>query len=231
MAEHLSALALDEAAVGAFPEGAKAHLEACAECRARLETLTAMNARLMARPEARRALDAVKAAASPALQRRTVPRWALFAVPLAAALALFFLVPRDEPEARLKGVATVEVIDEAGAVVRAARAGQRVAVAVGAAEHTHVAVLAVEASGAVSVLWPRGELFRPVARGARVRLEPPFDVTPGTVVLHAFFADSALPIEAAGTALREAVKAAGPLEAKTPAGAWSATAMMRLEVP
>lgn len=231
MAEHLSALALDELAAGGEPAGARAHLDGCGECRERLEALKAMNLRLLAKPEARRALDAVRPREEAAPSRAR--RWALLALPLAAALAVFLLVPREAPEDRLKGAATVELLDEAGAVVHAARPGQRVTVAVGAAGRSHAAVFAVEAGGAVSVLWPRGETFGPVARGARVRLEPPFEVTPGAVTLHAFFADSALPLEAAAGALREAVRAGGgaPLAVATPAGAWAATASARLEVP
>lgn len=229
MADHLSALVLDELAAGGAAPEARAHLDACPECRRRLEALKALNLRLLARPEARRALDAVLPPKSAA--PRATRWWALIAVPLAAALAAVLLVPRQVPEERLKGVATVELLDQAGQVVPAASAGQRVTVAVGAAGHSHAAVLAVDAVGAVSVLWPRGDAFGPVARGARVRLEPPFDVTPGAVTLHAFFADSALPLEAAAAALREAVKSGPPLAAKAPAGPWAATASARLEVP
>ncbi len=193
MADHLSALALDEVSAGLTPAaGAQEHLKECAECVARLEALRVSRAAVLSSPEARRRLEALRstAAASPA-PASIGRRWRLataVAAPLAAAgLVLALWQPGDE---RLKGVASLELLSSGGAPVKEARVGQHVTLAVGGAGYRRAAVLAVDGAGRVSRVWPAaGTTTAPIARGARVPLEPGFEVTPGSVTLYAFFSD------------------------------------------
>lgn len=173
MSEHLSALQLDELAAGLGT--APAHLASCAECSRRLATLRAESAAFLARPEAKRQLEAL----APAPPRRSfVPILMLAA---AAGLALFFAWPKEVQEDRLKGAPTVVLLDEAGNAVTHTTPGARLTLAVGAAGYARVEVFAVDAEGKKESLYAG-----PVAAGARVPLTQ-LEVTPGDVTVTAVF--------------------------------------------
>jgi hypothetical protein len=174
VSEHLSALQLDEVVAGLGE--APPHLATCAQCAARVATLKAESAALLARPEAKEQL----ARLAPPAPRRSVlvPFLALAA---AAAIALFFAWPREVPEDRLKGAPSVVLLDPAGNAVTHAAAGSRLTLAVGAAGFQRVEVFAVDSEGKKEALYS-GE----VAAGARVPLTQ-LEVTPGDVTVTAVF--------------------------------------------
>ena len=154
------------------------------------------------------------------------------ALPLAAALAVLFLLPRtDEP--RLKGVATVELLSATGRPLNKAAPGERVSLAVGGAGHTHAVVFSIDAAGELVQVWPAGPQTSAIPPGARAKLEPPLEVTPGSVSLIAFFTDGALPVaplsEALERQLASEVQAGhSPLDVAPPPGL--VAARVRLEV-
>lgn len=224
MSEHLSALSLDELAsgVGAQP-GAAEHVAACADCAAKLGALKASRDTLLASGDAARRLEAVlaKTAAPAPRPRLKLVHVAAIALPLAAGLALLIAAPvKTNDDARLKGAVTVELDDEAGRAVNVATPGQKLTLAVGAAGLPYGAVFAVDAQGAVTVLWPRGETMGAVDKGARVALAT-LEVTPGDVAVVAVFSKTARPVrelERQLGALATELKASGksPLDVAVP---------------
>lgn len=197
MSEHLSALALDEAAAS-LPLGAdaQAHVQACAQCRARIEALKADNARVLASPHGvavRNELvgrHAAKAA-------RPSRRWILPALSaLAAAVVLFVFVPRPSvpsDQDRLKGSPAIAVLRD-GTTITSARVGERVGLQLSPAGLSHAAVFAVD-DGEVVRLWPRAsESMARLKREGIVTLDDAFEVTAGSVTLHAAFAAKGLPL-------------------------------------
>ncbi|MGV3624441.1 MAG: hypothetical protein ACO1OB_26720, partial [Archangium sp.] len=171
MTEHLSSLQLDEIAAGlvAKPE----HLTSCAECSSKLATLEKQNAAFLAMPRAQaQRADFAKP------KRRAV----LWLVPLAAAIAIGVFVQRDDSSERLKGSASIVLLDARGEVVTDATVGQKLTLAVGGAGARSVKVVDA-ASGE--------EIFAgPITAGARVPLTE-LEVTPGDVTLRADFDDGA----------------------------------------
>ncbi len=175
MSGHLSVLQLDEVVAGLGE--APAHLSQCAQCRQRVELLRAESAAFMARPEAKRQLEAL----APKPQRGSFLRVLAIALPLAAGIALFFAWPREVPEDRIKGAPTIMLLDGEGNTVTHAAPGSRLTLAVGAAGFSRVEVFAVDAEGKKESLYSG-----PVAAGARVPLTQ-LEVTPGDVTVTAVF--------------------------------------------
>ncbi len=175
MSEHLSPLQLDEvvAGLGAVP----AHLEQCAQCTQQVAQLRAQSAAFLARPEAKRQLEAL----APKPQRGSLSRVLAIALPLAAGIALFFAWPREVSEDRVKGAPTIMLLDGAGNAVTHAAPGSRLTLAVGAAGFSRVEVFAVDAEGKKESLYSGA-----VAAGARVPLTQ-LEVTPGDVTVTAVF--------------------------------------------
>lgn len=232
MSDHLSALALDELAAGHELEEAKAHLEGCADCRARLDSLRAQYDQIAARPEFAARFEALAAKTTPARPARW-PRFLTVVLPLAAALAVIVLFPRDGEDTRLKGAPTVELLAGDRPTTHA-KPGDRLTLALGGAGRTHAAAFAVDAEGQLSVLWPNGETSAPIGSGARVPVGRPFEVTAGNVVVIATFGDRPRSLEDARheleLALAEAVRAGKkPVELDTPPS-FAPSARVLLEV-
>ncbi len=177
MSDHLSALALDELAAGLTPDE-PAHLATCAPCRDRLAALRAANATFLAQPKAKAQLDRL---APP----RRLPWGRLVALPLAAALALFVLWPRPPTGDLIKGAPTVVLLDAAGNVVKEAKPGQRLDLAVGAPGFHRVTVYATGPDGKREQLYSGA--IGDAARTTVMQLE----VTPGDVEVTAEFEDGA----------------------------------------
>lgn len=237
MSEHLSPLALDELAVGDPNETAKAHLDGCAACRLELDAVRAAALQVRAMPAFEQtfaALDTERPVVAPLPKktRRLWPALVAVAVPLAAALVFLVLSPPDD-DTRLKGAPTVELLLK-DRPVTTAQPGDTVTLAVGGAGKTHALVLAIDASGAVSRLWPQEPQSAPIAAGARVPLSPSFDVTPGSLMLVGFFTDASqpsAPVLAAVEAQVAIARAAGrtPFQLELPT-TFGRTARVTLEV-
>jgi hypothetical protein len=233
MTDHLTALELDEVAAGLTADArVLAHSSACLDCAVRLSKLQASRAALLGSPAAARKLEALRSASG---ARPSVSRWprrralaaATVLVPLAAML-LVFVTTRPDGGDRLKGAVSVEVLTEAGQPATAVRVGQHVALAVGGGGHSRAAVLAKTDVGRVVVAWPQGGAeTAPIAPGARVRLEPGFEVTPGSVTLYAFFSDAPVDLAPLVEGL-EASLARGDVEPGLELA--PATARLRVEV-
>lgn len=234
MTAHLTALERDEASagLGLAPE-AQAHLADCAACTAAVAALrsqgeellsTAPAQRLRARLAGRPALRVLEGGVAEVATPAPRPAWArrAFAVAglaLAAGLAAVVLLRPPDDTVRLKGRASVEVLDASGAPRARAKAGERVTLAVGSGGRTHAAVFALDAAGEVQQLWPQGSSTAAVAAGARVPLSPGFEVTAGAVGLYAAFTDA--PIDTAR--LREAVREAFAAARKAGHAQWELT--------
>lgn len=234
MAEHLSHLVLDELAAGLeAPAGSKEHLSSCAQCVHALEAIREPRDAFLASPQARTSFARLAAATSSAPARRSAwwARWAL-ALAVPATAVLVFLALPQEPGERLKGSASIQLLGPDQQPVRQARAKDAVRLALGGGGFSYCAVLSVDERGRVEPLWPPGgrESAR-IPPGARTVLEPPFEVTPGSLVLFAFFSDRPLELGQLGSALRaQAAGSARPLELKPPAGLAPAVARASLEV-
>lgn len=172
---HLSALQLDEVAAGLAP--VPAHVAGCPACARRLEGLRSERAAFLARPEAKRQLEAL----SPAPARPSFLRVLAVVVPLAAGLALFLAWPTRSGEDRIKGAPAVMLLDAAGNAVTHAAPGTKLTLAVGGAGFSRVEVFAVDPSGKKETLYSGA-----VAAGARVPLTQ-LEVTPGDVTVTAVF--------------------------------------------
>jgi hypothetical protein len=206
VAEHLSRLELDEWLAGLDASGrAERHVAACAACAHLAEGMRLSRGAVLKEPKAAAVLARLEAKRAQA----EGPRWSWsWGGPLVAALALGLAAVVYVPMAgrtdgiHLKGNVALQLLAEDGTPVSAAAPGAHVTLAVGTGAHRHVLVLGVEQSGAVAVLWPpQGPTSGTVEPGAQVRLSPPLEVTPGSVALHAFFADAPMDVEVARVAL------------------------------
>lgn len=228
--EHVSDLVLDELAASLEPPaGAAAHLAGCPACSRRLADLCAARERIQASVGYAR----VRARLAP----RKSARWPFLVVPVAAAALLALVVARPEGQAtRPKGSARVELLGANGAPVLEARPGERVVLAIGSGGKPFGLVLGVDERGQVERLWPvDAARAGAVPPGARVRLEPSFEVTAGSVALHAFFGEAPIDERAARGALEAEVESArrvgrSPLEVSTPATVSEETARTTLRV-
>ncbi len=220
MADHLSALVLDELASGLPASGeAKAHAQACPQCQLRLEGLRAARQAAKGAPQFERVWAKVRHA--PPEPERT-SRWGWMAAPLGAmalAMLLVLVVPGGEPpnESRLKGTSSFRVLSaQGGQPISRANPGDRVVLAVGSAGHPYGLVLGVDESGAVSLVWPMGTFESgQVPSGPEARLDPPFEVTEGSLELFALFSDKPLELAVAQRAMEQAVEVA-KREGKSP---------------
>ena len=228
MSAHPSQLALDELASGLpAPEEAKAHVDGCPECTARLAATVA------ARQASERAFGYARVRARVTAERPS--RWRElmpFIVPVAAALVFFLAISIDfgggKPDTeRLKGGASVAFVTPAGQRVTEAKPGARLTLEVGAAGHPHALVLSVDKDRRVDVLW-NGAL----PPGAIVKLPTELEVTPGPVAVHAFLSHAPLDAKLVVPAMETAITdyAGWPLEAPPPRLDGVTTATQRLYV-
>lgn len=255
LSPHLSALVLDALVADlAAPAEAAQHLSVCAECRVRLERLRREGAALLDAPESERTLDAILRAAPSSdsggesdrrprhgRARLRLAVAAAIGLPLAAGLALLVEVrprrsaPGQAEGQRLKGAASVTLLDSSGRAVAQASVGAPLALAVGGAGLGWAAVLAVDSTGAVSVLWPAdASTTGRLTPGARVTLAT-FAATPGDVAIHALFTQAPRPIEVLQRQLAAAVRdgvstGVSPLDVRVPAGLVDASASQTLVV-
>ncbi|MBK7858752.1 MAG: hypothetical protein IPJ65_09045 [Archangiaceae bacterium] len=225
MSLHLSQLVLDElASEVAAPAGAREHLEGCAQCSARLAAVrrdreASVKSFGYARTRAR------VAAERPARWRELLP----FIVPVAAAL-LFLVIaslnPGKAADPRLKGGPTVDFL-RAGQPVTEAKPGDVLELQLGAVGLRHAIVLSVDKDREVDVLFD-GEL----PPGAVVTLPRRLEVTPGSVVVHAFLSEQPLDAKRAVSAMENEIRqyAGWPLEAPPPQSAGVTVASQRLYV-
>lgn len=250
MAEHLSTLALDELAAGLpHTHDARAHVMACTECAKRLDQLVAARGELARSHRYERTFEALLSAASAPQSARVSarPRWSLrklvFAPALAAAMGLVLFVwgrssDTGTGDTRLKGGASVRVLRSPdGLAISSAHPGERVVLSVTPADLAFGIIMAVDRSGEVNQVWPIGSARSGrLPAGAAVRLDPGFEVTPGSLVLHAFF--SADPLRADDVRahlereVRERIRAGkSPLETSTEAvsNVVRATAVLTVE--
>ncbi|NOK21837.1 hypothetical protein [Corallococcus carmarthensis] len=237
MAEHLTRLELDEWLSGLDASGrAERHVAACPACGMLAERMRQARESSLREPRAK----AVLARLEEKRARSAKPLWS-WGVPwvaaLAVGLALVVYVPRaTEDDVRLKGTVALRLLSAQGAPVADASPGERVTLAVGTGTYRNVLVLAVDEAGAVDQLWPQeGPTSGTVKPGAEVKLSPPLEVTPGSVALHAFFADAPLDVEQARAALTSSVveareKGQAPLDVATPGDIGKAQARTLLRV-
>jgi hypothetical protein len=262
VSEHLSPVELEEAAAG-LPMVAGAHLEGCAQCKARVDELVALSDGLRVQVQFKARLASVlqqaaekpiarmdpetgeltisqKKAQEEAGRSAAVPLWKYLMPALALAASvlafIFWPPPQAGDDLRLKGAATLRVVGVDGRDIEKAKPGQTVELAVGAAGHPQGLVVAVDASGEIDVLWPRGAtLSSKVPAGAGAHLEPAFEVTPGSMKLFAFFASGPFDANVAQARVQAAVdkaKAEGksPLQAEVQAGETGSVASVLLKV-
>ncbi|MBS2026937.1 MAG: hypothetical protein JST54_03445 [Deltaproteobacteria bacterium] len=179
---HLSDLTLDELA---GRELSAPHLAECAACRARLEAFRSFRARSLASPR----FEEIRASLKPPRRMRWVP----FGLALAASLALALVVaPRLGPHERIKGKPFLQLVTARGESAGPVSPGARLGLTVNGAGSGYVLVVALAPDGGVSQLWPvHGEVSGAIPPGS-ARLEPPFEVTPGSAHLVALFSDAPL---------------------------------------
>ncbi|MCP3137461.1 hypothetical protein [Pyxidicoccus xibeiensis] len=206
MSEHLSDLLLDELMLGARP--LPPHVDACERCRARLALLRTRATATRASQDFPRRRQQVLARVPPPAPSRSVFSWLRYAAPVAMAMGLATLVWLREPSegVRVKGGPFVSLVRQRdGAVDAPLRPGDVVTLSLHAAPYRYALVLATDATGGVSPLWPaRGDLSgEPAALG----VPPTFVVTPGDFTLDAFFSDEPLALSQGQTAVSLAVAA------------------------
>lgn len=212
MKGHASQLVLDELAAGlSAPADAKAHVDGCAECTARLKALEAARA-AAAQSFGYSRTKARVTAERPSRWRELMP----FIVPVVAALVFFAVVAidwRPDPQTeRLKGGAFVELV-HGGRAVTEVQPGSRLALKIGTAGKQYALVLAVDKDRRIEELWS-GKL----PEGAIVTLPKELEVTPGSVAVHAFLGDAPPDPKVVLPALEQSLRdyAGWPLEAPPP---------------
>ena len=114
---------------------------------------------------------------------------------LAASLALaIVVVPRLGPRERIKGKPFLQLVTARGESSGPVAPGSRLGLSVNGGGHGYVLVVAVAPDGGTSQLWPvRGDSSGAIPPGS-ARLEPPFEVTPGSAHLVALFSDAPLDV-------------------------------------
>ena len=102
-----------------------------------------------------------------------------------------------EDETRIKGSVGVRVLRAGdGQPTTRAAVGERVVLSVARGVFRHAVVLEQADDGTVGVVWPAtGGSQRLDDAVSEVRLEPGFEVAPGSVTLHVFFDDAPLDVE------------------------------------
>jgi len=222
VADHLSSLVLDTLVAG-FPiePEAQTHVDGCAQCSAAVAVRRKGAARVLEHPEARRRLGLLQSKVVLAAERPARAWWVTaLAIAVPVALAVVVITRAVDPTGeRIKGAAVLQVLLEGAPVSRAA-VGSRVTLALGSAGAAYGAVLSVDAQGEVDIVWPaKGETSARLAGGASETLAQ-FEVTPGSLTLHARLSDAPLPLDQLMRELREA-------KGEAPRGPWVST---RLEV-
>ena len=221
MTGHLSALVIDELALGALPEleaaRARVHLDHCPACRDERDTAAALRAEF--RP---RALHV-------APKRRW---WWLLAPALAATAVIAVLVQRQpvEPDLMIKGDASWQVFARRGERTfqvhdgAALAAGDRVRFVVVPDKARYLLVASIDGSGHASVYFPFDGTQSGKLEGARVELPDSIvlDDSHGPERLFALFSDD--PLEA--SAVAEQLRAIG----EHGAGAIRATTHLELKL-
>jgi hypothetical protein len=185
----MGALSADEAAQ------ARAHLQACAECAARLEQARQVGRHFTAHIQPR---ALARLGLGPARRFR---RWSLaLLAPVAVALAIFAYLPR-KPILGIKGGPTISIFARRNTDVFEVRAGQRLrpddqlrfVVMPGA--HRYLLIASRDGSGQASVYFPiGGERSAPVEPNRRQELPSSviLDSTRGRETLFAVFSDAPL---------------------------------------
>lgn len=186
MNNHLSDLELDALAPHPERDVASSHLFECARCRSRVAAFRAARQRSLASPNFEAALAVVERRRS----TRGSPAWLGLALAAAAVLA-FVAVPRGE-RARLKGGASLVLVPLGAKHPGPFRPGDKVALAVGGAGHRYALVLGEGEGQPAVLLWPEVPRSGEIPAGASARLEPAFEVTPGSLHLVAIFSDQPL---------------------------------------
>jgi hypothetical protein len=190
MTDHASMLDLEKLVCGEGTEAAQAHVKDCPRC---LEALTALQTdqTLVGGAPYERAFQGAVAALREiphvaSQPMRGAPRpvshrlWAVgFIAAVAATFALLFVRPPPAPEDRLKGNPTLIVLDEHEEPAGEVRPNDRLSMVVTGSTLPFVAVLALEASGQVTPVWPT--YGRAEARPPSGRLPIEFEVTEGSV--------------------------------------------------
>jgi hypothetical protein len=188
---HLSAFLLDDLAAAAAgaqaqtPPEARAHLEGCAQCRARLDLLASERTQAQGDPRFEQTF-----ARLPKEQRRGL-RWLWPVLGAAGAAAALLLVLQPDRGLRTKGAASLTLFAKSGAPVSAPRSGEQVELRVLGASHRFALVAAREETGHLAVLWPAGaQQSGALPSGALLSL--PLTATPGRVRVIGLFSDRPL---------------------------------------
>jgi hypothetical protein len=229
---HVSQLVLDELASELPTDAAaKAHVDSCADCRAKLELITAARARTKESVGYPRTLARISSAAEAPPAWRS---WLAVLAPALAAGALFFVAihtGQQEGE-RLKGLATLDFVRRDGAVVTEVRPGTRLKIKLGAGGHRHALVLSVDDKGAVEQLWPEVLASTALPGSGVVTLPRELEATPGSVRVYARVGNEPIDVPRTILELEDAVKAnKGPVLETPPPVGWGAQAVTkRLDV-
>lgn len=222
MHEHASALVLDELAAGLEVEPTwRRHLEQCARCQGKLLELRAYREQLTASERYEAAFARLRARSSPPRRAFFLPA-AVLSAALAAAALLFVWPPQQGRGAiRLKGGAAVTVLSApSGAPISSARPGDRVVLSVDVPPgYPFCLVIGVDEAGGATQLWPSGAAkSAALPSGRATALEPGFVVTPGSLVVAAFFSRAPLDGRALRRGLERELEAVPPpdvIRAKT----------------
>ncbi|MBS2024995.1 MAG: hypothetical protein JST92_21560 [Deltaproteobacteria bacterium] len=193
---HLSRLDLDRLVLApqGVPGEITAHLASCAACRERLEASQSEKARVAADPGFEATFKRLPKE-SPAPRRRL---WTLAAaVGSIAALGVAWVTLTTAPregDRRLKGSASILLVDADGREVRTPHVGQPLELRVHVGPHQAALVLAFADGAPPALLWPaHGDESGVLDPDARVTV--PLRVTPGSVRVLAVF--SAHPVKLA----------------------------------
>lgn len=179
-AQHLSDLVLDRILLGEDVGAARAHLENCVECRARLEALD------------RTALEFRKTAPIPMMAARTRRRlnakprmiFSSLGALAAAAIVLLFLARPDDPDVRLKGGVALSVYRQRDPAAESllpharVRPGDVLRFGVKTPRAGFAAVASIDGAGVVTIYAPPGPELEAIAAGKEQILD-------GTVELDA----------------------------------------------
>ena len=203
MTDHVSALQLDELALGVLPEleaaRARAHVDGCARCRGD-----------------RDAASELRASFRPIAIVRPARRWWWLAAPMlaaAAAVALFVMrggAPATEPDLAIKGDASWQVFARRGEatfqVLDGAKlaARDRVRFIVVPDKARYLLVASIDGGGHASIYFPFDGARSGKLDGARVELPDSIvlDDSPGPERVFALFSDEPLDAAAVSEQLR-----------------------------
>jgi hypothetical protein len=208
MSDHVSQLVLDELVVGLpVAAEAKAHVDSCADCTARLEALQKAKADSIASFGYARTLARISApSAAPSGWRWF---WSL-STPLVTAIAVFIFLGLHPPDGagQLKGSASLRLLGSNGAAVSSVHPGAHVKLEVGAAGFTHGLALGLEENGNVEQLWPEAGADDRLPGTGIVTLPRELEATPGSVTVYVLLSNTAIDAARAKADLPAAVRAA-----------------------